>query len=472
MSNSIKSASPTKIVITSLSGEVKDITALCYLFRYYEDIDQPFVRASLSVIDSGFNLIKSLPIQGGENVQIDMKCAVSGTKQEVITYNFNVWKIYNRKFDPKVQSYNLALIPPEAFTNEYQRVTKRLFGKPSEIVKDLLENYLQTEEDIEIEPTGNEVVFFPGRKSIVSIIKSLQTRSISQKAYKNSGFKQGSQKTSVSSENSESDKQIKGTAGYFFFQNKKGFCFKSIDKICDTGKYNFGGSPAVATYYAAPVNSVGTAENFYTIENYKFISEIDLLDKMRRGVYSSKVITYNFSTGEYDEFVYSLEETFENMAKLGNQDKLPKFAVTSADGKKLPPSRVMSFIVDHETWNFSEEVADPEQNGNAKYPDETKYLIAQGIARRSTLEFQKLEITIPGNSSLVVGDKIKVYLPNMAAEKTRKTEQWDKESSGNYLISKLSHNFLMANETGPKFDTTLHLIRDTYGMEEEPSNVK
>ena len=60
----------------------------------------------------------------------------------------------------------------------------------------------------------------------------------------------------------------------------------------------------------------------------------------------------------------------------------------------------------------------------------------------------------------------------MATEGIRKTDRWDRESSGNYLISKLSHNFLMANESGPIFETSLTLVRDTYGMEEEPSQVK
>lgn len=194
---------------------------------------------------------------------------------------------------------------------------------------------------------------------------------------------------------------------------------------------------------------------------------------MRRGVYSNKMVFYNFSTAEYEEFVYSLKDTYDDMAKLGYQDNLPIFTTTSEDKKGLPPSRVMSMVIDHENWNFKEDVANPEEGGDGGgFPDESKYLIAQGIARRNILELQKLEINIPGNYNLTVGEKIKVYLPNMAAQEERKKEQWDTESSGKYLISKLSHNFTMADETGQKFETSLTLIRDTYGMEEEPSKVK
>lgn len=474
MENSVKSFTPKEIFILSLDGTELDITPLCPVFQYYEDIDEPFVKAALKVIDSGVNLIQTLPIQGGELVTIVMNCAGSGedgVTKELQTYQFRVWKVFNRIFDYRVQSYSLALLPTEAFTNEYQKVVKKLEGKPSTIVNDLLKNYLQTDE-YEIETTGNNVSFYPGRKSVTSIIKTLQERSISEKGYKNLTLNNKSQKSKVPSENDENNTTIRGTAGYFFFQNKNGFCFKSIDKVCDDGKNNFDGNPIIGTYYATPVTETGTIEAFYTIEKYGFTSEIDLLDKMRRGVYSSKVVTYNFTTGQYDEFTYSLEDTFENMATLGYQDNLPKFTISDAEDKKLPPTRVMSMVVDHETWNYDDVVADPEQGGTAKFPDDTKYLIAQGIARRNTLELQKLQINIPGNSSLVVGEKIKVYLPNMATEGIRKTDRWDRESSGNYLISKLSHNFLMANESGPIFETSLTLIRDTYGMEEEPSQVK
>lgn len=485
--SSIKSFKPKSIVITSLpyangDGNRYDITSICPLFQYYEDIDVPFVRASLTVIDSGINLIGNLPIQGGELVEIEFDCGFSDNnstvKQEPIKYKFRLWKIYNRIFDSKIQTYNIALTSEEAFVNEYQRVVKLLEGKPSKIVEDLLKNYLKTEENIDIEETGNQVSFYPARRSIASVIGSLQIRSMSSVAYDNSRKKKSNNTTTkVENENSENDPIVKGTAGYLFFQNRKGFNFKSMDKLCDSGK-NFNGNAPIATYYSKNVKDTGDINNFFIVESYRFTSEIDIVDKFRRGVYSTKMIFYNLSTGKYDEFVYSLEDTFENMAKLGNQDNLPSFVTKNTDGKQLPPTRVISMVVDHETWHKEEGVADPEvsgennQSGNTTYPDESKYLIMAGSSRRNTLDLQKLEITIPGNAGLTIGEKIKIYLPNMSTESERRKNPWDPQTSGNYLISKINHSFLMANERGPEFVTNMELIRDTYGMEEVPSNVK
>jgi hypothetical protein len=477
--DSLRSFKPIRILITSVinAGTTYDITSISSSFRYFEDIDKPFVMAELSLIDSGINLIKTLPIQGGEQVTITLECASSKNGSPTVdetTYDFHVWKVRDRNFSTKIQTYTLVLLPIEAFANEYSRVVRKLTGHPSEIVQQLLKEELATEKNISVEKTKNKVSFFPARKSVASLIQSLQIRSISEKASQRKiDNKQSTSTTNKKkSENSENDVKISGTAGYFFFQNKNGFVFKSIDLICSVGNQgSFSGTDVLGTYYAKPGMDSSDPQNYFVISNYKFTDEIDILDKLRRGSYSTKLVFYNVSTGDYEEFVYSLNDTFKDMVKLGKQDKLPDFQVKQSE----IPTRVMSMVIDHETWHYDETIANPEDEkvkGNAEYVDESKYLIAQGIARRSSLELQKLEIVIPGNSSIVVGEKLKIYLPNMASEGSRSTTPWDTESSGNYLISKLSHNYEMAVETGPKFTTVIELIRDTYGMEEDASGVK
>lgn len=475
--SSLRDFKPLKILIFPVTDNSQgyDITPICSQFIYYENIDSPFVEAELSLIDSGVNLIKSLPIQGGEEVSIKLECASStGEAPSIkeITYQLYVWKVENRAFTSKIQTYTLRLLPIEAFVNEYSRVVRRLEGYTNEIVEKLLKEELASKSKIFTEKSKNQVVFYPSRKSVISLINSLQKNSISEKAsirkIDNNKFSNNTKKN----ENSENDTKIAGTAGYLFFQNKNGFVFKSIDTICAVGtKGSFQGSNVIGTYYSKLAMNSSNPNNYFTIETYNFKDEIDILNKLRKGAYSTKIVLYNISTGDYEEFVYSLDDTFKDMVKLGNQSKLPEFQIKQSDF----PTRVISMVVDHETWHFKDTVANPEDpnvNGDAKYPDYSKYLIAQSISRRNILEMQKLEITIPGNSALVVGEKLKIYLPNMSTEETRLKDPWDKESSGNYLISKLSHNYNMAIETGPKFTTVLELIRDTYGMEEEASSVK
>jgi len=159
------------------------------------------------------------------------------------------------------------------------------------------------------------------------------------------------------------------------------------------------------------------------------------------------------------------------MSHLGSQSKLGK----TQEDLSINPSRIMTVLVDHETWHSkdtsgsNEERDNPAGNGS-NYPDYQKHWLAQSIARRYFMENQKLEIEIPGNMELSVGDKIKVMLPNMASGKLREEEPFDRENSGTYLISSLSHNNAFLNSS--VCVTRLELIRDIYGMKDESSNVK
>ena len=48
-----------------------------------------------------------------------------------------------------------------------------------------------------------------------------------------------------------------------------------------------------------------------------------MMQKIRKGVYSSIVCYFNINTGKYEEYVYSLKDTWNDMVHLGSQTKLP-----------------------------------------------------------------------------------------------------------------------------------------------------
>lgn len=460
---SIKHFELIKASIFDVDGVEYIITSAVTVFSYYEDIYSPFVTATINILDSGTNLIAEMPIQGGERVLIKMK----NVQDEIIEYDLHVFKVYNRIFTKSIQMYNLALISKEALYNEGVRIFDNLNGLPNEIVSKILGQYLQTDKNIETEKAKFKINLFPNGKKAHSIIQNIMMKSVPE----NSKFEssKSSKKNNTNSSIGYDAKKASGTAGYLFFENKNGFVFKSIDKLCSDGSDNFGGTPPLEKYYAKPSGDPGSKENLYIIEDYRFNNEIDMVDQMRNGIFSTHMVFYNYSTGQYDEYVYNMAETFKNMSHLGSQASLPKFQQEM--GEK--PTRIMSMIIDHETWFSGKEVANPEEKGKASFPDYQKYYISQGIARRYFMENQKMEITIPGNSNLVVGDKIEVFIPNMASEAEREIKKYDEESSGTYLISKLSHNYqVISNSNLPQFVTKVELVRDSYGIKNYKSNVK
>lgn len=450
----------------SVDEKKYDITRSISGFVYFEDINQPFVNAILLMVDSGVNLIGTLPIQGGERVEIIVEDLI----EEEYTYDLYIHKVFGRKFNSNQQQYGLSLISKEALYNEGTRISEPLEGFPQEIVDKILKEYLNTEKEIFTEECKYKIKFFPEGKKAHAIINQISPKAVPKSSETSeSTSKKGEDKVASKTSLPSDTKVSSGTAGYLFFENKDGFNFKSVDFYYSDGSDSFGGDSIVETYESKPAINPTAAENRFIIEDYAFMGEVDLFDQMRRGVFSTYMVFYNFSTGSYDEYTYNLADSFNNMSHLGSQGGLGKIQKDLS----TRPTRIVSAILDHEIWYSGEDSGSNEEkdggSGNNSFPDYQKYYMAQALSRYYIMDNQKLEITVPGNLELKVGDKIKVLLPNMVAGELRKEQKYDEENSGTYLISKLGHNFEPLNN---KVKTKLELIRDTSGMKEYTSNVK
>ena len=202
-------------------------------------------------------------------------------------------------------------------------------------------------------------------------------------------------------------------------------------------------------------------------------SEIDLMQSFRKGKYSSVMIFFNHSTGAYEEYVYKLKESYDNMAHLGGQESVSLVPNNEKGELSDYPTRVMTMILDHESWFNEPGIANPEDPNATdpnKFADWQKYYTAQGIARAELLRNQEGEIKIPGNPLICAGDKIDIRIASKLASELRKTKPYDEESSGVYLIKKVMHIFNFTDGNDGTCKTTLELFRDSYGVKDFPSN--
>lgn len=458
--------------ITNAKGnKTYNITDLVVRFDYFEDISLPTVSGKLTLVDTGSNLIGTLPIQGFEKIEISLETS----DEKTYDYEMRVYKIDSRFAGDRFQTYSLGLISVEALSNEGVRVSKTLKGKPDKIVNDLLKEYLKTDKKITVDPSVYNIIFNPGKKSPFSIIDSIKLKSVPSGGNvdpKTSSpkFDAGGSKTNTTSAlppvSSSSYSKTKGTSGYMFFENRNGYVFKSIDSLCSSDKYN--GAPAVAVYIQEN-NDVGGPPN-RKILDIDFVEEIDIMTKLRLGAFSSLICFYNYSTGKYEEYVYSLADAYDTMGHSGSQKGLPY------GQKELSkyPTRIMSALIDHETWYNGTDIASPEKVDGAKgsttnFPDFQKYYTSQSISRVNSLVNQKVKITVTGNPNLTVGDKIEIKIPNQIPSASRTQQPYDPEHSGVYLISQINHAFVPKE----KLTTTyLTLIRDSYGGPDNISKVE
>lgn len=453
----------TNLKFTDVRGKQQAFPTILN-FEYEEDIFLPFTYASLIVNDSTKNLLGTLPIQGGEKLDITISNS-DGT----FDYTFIVYGISSRTSTERVQIYNLKLISEVALKNESVRPREVFSGKSSEIALKLLSDseYLGIDKGkIFVEESQFKTKFIAdSTKNPFSIINQLALQSVSNKSV--FGSPKGSNK-------SGDKKQSVGTSGYLFYENREGHHFKSVDLLCarKNNDAGFEGQDPAGEYIFTSANKGGENDDEKSknaIIEYSFDTEIDVLENLRKGTYSSLYCFYNVSTGKYEEYQYSMADTFNSMIKLGNQSKLGKSQIEFSK----TPTKIMSKLIDHETWYNENGIASPEDadggDGSNEITDSAKFYSSQSIARIGILGTYKLTVVIPGNPNLMIGQKIDVKLPNMVPSSEKQSQQFDEENSGTYLISHVQHRFDITSNTAV---TQLSLMRDSIGMKDVPSKAK
>ena len=450
-------------------------------FIHRESLLSPFMSGILAISDSA-DFLNGLdmdgnqsPIEGGEIVKITVKTPVSQS-EEGETYEYKIWKIGNRISINKKQAYALALVSEEALLNETTRVLGRIPSGgqnaeeiPEKSISDIVYDLVKTKIGLESskplfrEPTKFKQVIIGARRRPFDIISSLSDKAVSTKG------KTGNT-TNSSSDASETKETIKGTAGFFFWETKRGYNFFSVDALCDEPDGIFAAPDLKSEIHTGYQEKIANAEGVDTrsvISKITFTSEIDTMSALRKGKYSSTMIFFNISTGQYEEYQYKITDSYDNMAHLGNQTKVSELKVGEQQLVETP-SRLMTMVLDHETWFNEPGVASPYENASnpSVFADWHKHFAAQSVARKELLNNQQCTVEIPGNNEICAGDKVEIRVQRKAPDKVREEEPWDLESSGVYLVKDVEHSFNFADGTSGTVITTLQLFRDSFGVKD------
>ena len=450
-------------------------------FIHRESLLSPFMSGILAISDSA-DFLNGLdmdgnqsPIEGGEIVKITVKTPVSQS-EEGETYEYKIWKIGNRISINKKQAYALALVSEEALLNETTRVLGRIPSGgqnaeeiPEKSISDIVYDLVKTKIGLESskplfrEPTKFKQVIIGARRRPFDIISSLSDKAVSTKG------KTGNT-TNSSSDASETKETIKGTAGFFFWETKRGYNFFSVDALCDEPDGIFAAPDLKSEIHTGYQEKIANAEGVDTrsvISKITFTSEIDTMSALRKGKYSSTMIFFNISTGQYEEYQYKITDSYDNMAHLGNQTKVSELKVGEQQLVETP-SRLMTMVLDHETWFNEPGVASPYENASnpSVFADWHKHFAAQSVARKELLNNQQCTVEIPGNNEICAGDKVEIRVQRKAPDKVSEEEPWDLESSGVYLVKDVEHRFNFADGTSGKVVTTLQLFRDSFGVKD------
>lgn len=448
-----------------LAGEKNptDIGGMIYSINYHENITSPCVAATMVISDNAGLLTGSKeqnrpPLQGSERVELVIKHTFA---EEPVEYVFRVWKIANRVSSNRTQVYTLGLISEEGLVNEASFISRTISGKAEKIIDEVL---LQ-------ETLKSEKTFFSENSSFEHKMTTSRHRPFDLAAILAPKTVRNLKESTGSSSNSQvsSEEKVEGSAGYFFWENNRGYNFFSVDFLCDPDNEDV---TTWGPYIEQHANLADNEDSRDRIQEASFSSDVDLMKSLREGKYSTRVIFFNHSTGQYEEYVYSLDESYDKMKHLGGQEKMEGLRTTQKTLSSLP-SRTMSIYLDHESFYDKSGIASPNDTDGSddasRFADWQKYYATQSLTRYSMMRNQSGTIVIPGNPLICAGDRIDIRIRSKLSDKEIEKQPFDLETSGMYLIEEVTHHYLNTAGANGEVTTTIKVMRDSFGMKDEGS---
>jgi len=417
---SAPAAGPSKYDIIQIekNGETIDLKGGTLSVDYYESLYSPSVTARVLYMDAGGNIEdkkssklvsvkEGLPIEGLE----DVKLKISPTRGKVIDFTKDPFKVDafpTLSKEANRETVVLSLVSPKQIINDETPVFDKYKGKISDTVKKILkEKFKITNDKIKIDKTKNDYNFLGKGRGGLNLIIDLCKRSVP--------------------EGKDAD------PGYFFFQTKSGFKFKSIDSMLDDKpKFTF-------NYFGGfrKDNTKDDNDNKLVREPI-FQKDQNISNTLKNGVYRSRNIFFDPRTFSYEEINYDIS----------------KDGVSTTLGKAPPFAKDVNGFT--KTFHHILDVGSLDSNVSTKVNNDPRLWQAKSVMRYNLLHSQIVNIQVPCNTEIEAGDIIKLEIESISDNKEE--NPYDEQQSGKYLVLHLCHHF-----DSKRSFTSMTLVRDTYG---------
>lgn len=402
----------TKITVTPSGGKPFNILPQIMELSLYEDVLTPYRVLEISVIDA-IGLLRTLPIIGEEEVELEFQ--VPGREKHNAKFKIVEVVVGSASDNQTKLAYKLVCMSPEVFTDSVKNVEKGYKKTIDEIVKSILTDELKTTKKLFYEQSKGvqEIVFT--RKSPFQAIDFLRKRAISQKYT---------------------------SSLYFFFENKYGYNFNTLEGMMDINKKSIGDK--IYTRHVILNDENQNPQGFRQILSYNVGRQFNMVSSMSLGALNAVHQTFDILKKEFKQKKYTISD-------------FPEF-------KNAEESGAVSPFGQKTISEYGKEVANYYYNiSNSAMPD--TYLndnLVKKIAFASIQLNGSIDIHAYGDSNMTIGDVFTLKIPKTDG-KTKQTVQPEPLQTGNYIITKMNHNIQFSSGR-PKYMITFTGIRGIYSQ--------
>ena len=394
-------------------------------FSYYEDITIPAVSSRIVMIDAT-GYLNRFPIHGNETLNLNFKTRGFDYLEGIDIRNMKSYNVGARtNVSDRTITYPLEFTTRVALNDSKTSVDASYEGTISEIVGKLGQ-LAGFELPFAIEPTDGLYHYVGTGDTIFETIKKLAK---------------------------EAKSLVHPTSAYVFFQDRFGYKFVTLNSLFDQTV-----RPENDFYYSYQSRPNNNVPPNQLIQNLTFIKNLDVIDGMRSGLFGGETLSIDpirkaTLKTEFDYFRKGFKETEPHLSKSRIQNPIYSFAM---DSKLAHSNCIISDLEDVAQRSYISQ-----NNVREKIYVKTRH---KYIDREASLFAQSntygLEITIPGTSSIRVGDVVNVNIPEPSAA-AEDAQSFDKYLQGKYLVSSARHTV----GTQGQYSTILNLIKDSFENE-------
>ena len=286
----------SEIVLYSYGGAQLEITGLTAVVNIYQDIDSAFLSGNILFFDT-IGATNRLPIIGNEFLEFKMRTPIEADGDEEINatnHRFQVYEKRSVKTSQNVQAIALFFTSIESVRNERLRVSKSISGSYAEMVNTLVKgdkDLLNSKKDLFIDPTlGNYTYTFPNVRPIDGV-RMLQY--ISEPV----NFK---------------------TPHYMFYENNRGFHFRTLESLYRESGDNTRNRPFVAfiDLLSAFNPNFGTPDTetespITKPYSFSFNDSYNTLANTRRGLFGSTMYSHDLIDKKFTKTKMSYTSYYE-----------------------------------------------------------------------------------------------------------------------------------------------------------------
>ena len=428
-----------------------DVSQLVQEIQLYESINRSTLTGVLVLVDAA-GLLDRLPLTGNELLEFTAH-SPGFTPEDKSTHGYDftmksgfpmfVYSIKNiSEPRPGVKTYALRFCSKELIKDRQRKLCKAFQGPIHSTVKKVLHKYLKSKKNLFFEQTTPIVKYVIPKKSPLDTIKFLCKESVSKK------FK---------------------SAGFFFYETSDGFHFKSLESMISNpsgvakraiAEYSNSPKTISNTRYKTKKGNKITKGNNEKVFDFKILNRYDTLSSINKGVYASRLVTYDAFTKQFDEQDFSYPHEFVNTTHMGQISK-DKTSETNGlmpiynyeDNKLMSDFSEGRYMFLSATQGMHHETTDREPYDTA----DIKNTIQKSISQQGAFNSFSIELLVPGNTAVTAGSVIEFSTLTLSSVDEPRIDPY---MSGRYLVVEVRH-IIQSITNNTKHNMTLVCAKDS-----------